>query len=82
MSLVGPRPPLPEEVKKYEEWQKKRLNVKQGITGFWQVSGRSELNFEEMVRLDLYYIQNWSIGMDIRILLKTVPAVLFVRGAY
>jgi len=82
MSLVGPRPPLPEEVKKYEEWQKKRLNVKQGITGFWQVSGRSELNFEEMVRLDLYYIQNWSIGMDIRILLKTVPAVLFRRGAY
>lgn len=82
MSLVGPRPPLPGEVKKYEGWHKKRLNVKQGITGLWQVSGRSNLSFEEMVRLDLYYIQNWSIGMDIRILLKTIPAVLFWRGAY
>jgi len=82
MSLVGPRPPIPAEVKKYEEWQKKRLNVKQGITGLWQVSGRSNLSFEEMVRLDLYYIQNWSIGMDIRILLKTIPEVIFGRGAF
>jgi len=82
MSLVGPRPPLPQEVKKYEEWQKKRLNVKQGVTGLWQVSGRSNLGFEEMVRLDMYYIQNWSIGMDIKILLKTIPVVLFGKGAY
>ena len=82
LSLVGPRPPIPEEVSRYEEWQKKRLNVKQGITGLWQVSGRSDTNFEEMARLDLYYIQNWSIGMDIKILLKTIPAVLFGRGAY
>jgi exopolysaccharide biosynthesis polyprenyl glycosylphosphotransferase len=82
MSLIGPRPPLPEEVAKYDEWQKKRLNVKQGITGLWQVSGRSDTNFEEMTRLDLYYIQNWSIGMDIKILLKTIPAVLSGRGAY
>jgi exopolysaccharide biosynthesis polyprenyl glycosylphosphotransferase len=82
MSLVGPRPPLPEEVAKYDAWQKKRLNVKQGITGLWQVSGRSDTNFEEMTRLDLYYIQNWSIGMDIKILLKTIPAVLSGRGAY
>jgi len=82
MSLVGPRPPLPQEVKKYQEWQRKRLNVKQGITGLWQVSGRSNLSFEEMVRLDMYYIQNWSIGMDIKILLKTVPVVLFGKGAY
>jgi len=82
MSLVGPRPPIPEEVKKYKEWQKKRLNVKQGVTGLWQVSGRSNLSFEEMVRLDMYYIQNWSIGMDIRILLKTIPEVIFGRGAY
>ena len=82
LSLVGPRPPIPEEVEKYDEWQKKRLNVKQGITGMWQVSGRSSLNFEEMTRLDLYYVQNWSIGMDIKILLKTIPAVLFGRGAY
>ena len=82
LSLVGPRPPIPEEVGKYKEWQKKRLNVKQGITGLWQVSGRSDLNFEEMVRLDLYYIQNWSIGMDIKILLKTITVVLLGRGAY
>jgi len=82
MSLVGPRPPLPQEVEKYQEWQKKRLNVKQGITGLWQVSGRSNLSFEEMVKLDMYYIQNWSIGMDIKILLKTVPTVLFGKGAY
>lgn len=82
LSLVGPRPPLPKEVEKYEEWQLKRLNVKQGITGLWQVSGRSELSFEEMSRLDLYYIQNWSIEMDIKILLKTIPTILFGRGAY
>ena len=82
LSLVGPRPPIPEEVGKYKEWQKKRLNVKQGITGLWQVSGRSDLSFEEMVRLDLYYIQNWSIGMDIKILLKTITVVLLGRGAY
>jgi len=82
MSLVGPRPPIPGEVKRYEEWHKKRLNVKQGITGLWQVSGRSELSFDEMVRLDLYYIQNWSIGMDIEIIIKTMPTVLFGRGAY
>jgi len=82
MSLVGPRPPLPSEVEKYDEWEMKRMNVKQGITGLWQISGRSELSFEEMARLDLYYIQNWSIEMDIKILLKTIPTVLFGRGAY
>ena len=82
LSLVGPRPPIPEEVDRYDEWHKKRLNVKQGITGLWQVSGRSDLSFEEMVRLDLYYIQNWSIGMDIKILIKTIPTVLLGKGAY
>ena len=82
LSLVGPRPPIPSEVEKYDEWEMKRLNVKQGITGLWQISGRSELSFEEMARLDLYYIQNWSIEMDIKIILKTIPAVLFGRGAY
>ena len=82
LSLVGPRPPLPKEVEQYEDWQMKRLNVKQGITGLWQTSGRSELSFEEMARLDLYYIQNWSIEMDIKILLKTIPTVLFGKGAY
>ena len=60
----------------------KRLDVKQGITGLWQISGRSELNFEEMTRLDLYYIQNWSIFMDVMIILKTLPAVIFSKGAY
>jgi len=82
LSLVGPRPPIPSEVEEYTEWEKKRLDVKQGITGLWQISGRSELNFEEMTRLDLYYIQNWSIAMDIMIILKTIPAVLFSKGAY
>jgi len=82
LSLVGPRAPLPEEVKRYTKWHKKRLNVKQGITGLWQVTGRSELGFEEGIKLDLYYIQNWSIGMDIKILLKTIPAVLSRKGAY
>ena len=82
LSLVGPRPPIPEEVDSYDGWHKKRLNVKQGITGLWQVSGRSDLSFEEMVRLDLYYIQNWSIGMDIKILIKTLPTVLSGKGAY
>ena len=82
LSLVGPRPPIPGEVEKYDEWEMKRLNVKQGITGLWQISGRSELSFEEMARLDLYYIQNWSIEMDIKIILKTIPAVLFGKGAY
>jgi len=82
LSLVGPRPPIPEEVEGYEEWHKKRLSVKQGITGLWQVSGRSILSFEDMLKLDLYFIQNWFIGMDIRIILKTIPVVLFGRGAY
>jgi exopolysaccharide biosynthesis polyprenyl glycosylphosphotransferase len=82
LSLVGPRPPIPSEVKQYNEWEMKRLDVKQGITGLWQISGRSELNFEEMTRLDLYYIQNWSIIMDIMIILKTLPVVIFSKGAY
>ena len=82
LSLVGPRPPLPVEVEKYDDWEIKRMNVKQGITGLWQVSGRSDLSFEEMARLDLYYIQNWSIEMDLKILLKTIPAALFGKGAY
>ncbi len=82
LSLVGPRPPLPSEVEEYTEWEMKRMNVKQGITGLWQISGRSDLSFEEMARLDLYYIQNWSIEMDIKIIIKTIPAVLFGKGAY
>jgi exopolysaccharide biosynthesis polyprenyl glycosylphosphotransferase len=82
MSLVGPRPPLPGEVAQYEEWEKGRLEVLPGITGLWQVRGRSELDFDEMVLMDLYYIENWSLRLDLHILLKTIPAVLFSRGAY
>lgn len=82
MSLVGPRPPVPIEVEKYSAWHKKRLRVRPGITGLWQVSGRSELPFEDMIRLDIYYIENWSLWMDFRIVLRTVPTVLFGRGAY
>ena len=82
MSLVGPRPPLPREVEKYSLWHRKRLRVRPGITGLWQVSGRSLLPFEDMVRLDIYYIENWSLWLDLKILLRTVPVVLFGTGAY
>lgn len=82
MSLVGPRPPLPNEVEKYEAWQLRRLRVRPGITGVWQTSGRSEVPFDEAVRLDLFYIENWSLGFDLFLLGKTVLAVLGRRGAY
>jgi exopolysaccharide biosynthesis polyprenyl glycosylphosphotransferase len=81
MSLVGPRPPLPREVARYDDRLGRRLLVKPGITGLWQVSGRSSLSFEEYVRYDLMYVQNWSIALDFYILAKTIPAVLFRRGA-
>lgn len=82
MSLVGPRPPLPHEVDAYEEWQKGRLAMKPGLTGLWQVRGRSDISFDEGVLMDLYYIENWSLRLYFQILLRTVPAVLFRRGAY
>ena len=82
MSLVGPRPPLPREVDKYEDWHLKRLDAPPGITGLWQVSGRSEIPFDEMVMLDIYYIENWSLGLDLTILLRTIPAVLTGGGAF
>lgn len=82
MSLVGPRPPLPNEVKQYTREQRRRLTIKPGITGPWQVSGRSDVSFDEWVRLDIYYIQNWSLLLDLTILLKTVGAVVTRRGAY
>lgn len=82
MSLVGPRPPLPTEVRTYEEHVHRRLLVKPGLTGLWQVSGRSDLSWEESVRLDLRYVENWSLSLDLLILCKTVLAVLRVRGAY
>jgi lipopolysaccharide/colanic/teichoic acid biosynthesis glycosyltransferase len=81
MSLVGPRPPLPGEVTGYSDRTGRRLLVKPGMTGLWQVSGRSGLPFEDYVRYDLLYVQNWSIALDLYILWKTVPAVLFRRGA-
>ena len=82
MSLVGPRPPLPEEVDKYEAWQRRRLDVKPGITCLWQISGRSRLGFDEWMRLDLEYIRRQSLATDLRILVRTVPAVLSREGAY
>jgi exopolysaccharide biosynthesis polyprenyl glycosylphosphotransferase len=82
MSLVGPRPPIPSEVAEYADWQHGRLRAVPGITGLWQVSGRSEVPFHDMVRLDLHYIRNWSLSLDIEILLRTIPAVLTSRGAY
>lgn len=82
MSVVGPRPQIPPEVASYEEWHYKRLAVSPGLTGLWQVSGRSELTFDEMVIYDIYYIENWSLGLDFRILLRTLPAVLQGRGAF
>jgi lipopolysaccharide/colanic/teichoic acid biosynthesis glycosyltransferase len=82
MSLVGPRPPLAREVALYEEWQLDRLEVRPGITGLWQVSGRSELSFDDYVRLDLFYVENWSIAYDLFILSKTVPLLVSARGAY
>jgi len=82
MSLVGPRPPLQIEVEKYKTWQLQRLKTRQGMTGLWQVSGRSELTFEEMVLLDLYYIENRHFLFNLEILISTLPPVLGGRGAY
>lgn len=82
MSLVGPRPPLPEEINLYERCQRRRLSVGQGLTGLWQVNGRNRISdFNERLKLDLAYIDNWSLGLDLRIMLKTIPAVIFGRGA-
>ncbi len=81
ISLVGPRPPLFEEVRQYRPWEKKRLAVLQGITGFWQVSGRNEIKFDEWMKLDLMYIDQWRFTLDIIILLKTIPAVIARKGA-
>ena len=82
MSLVGPRPLPLRDFEKLEPWHRKRYHVLPGMTGLWQISGRSELDFDDLVRLDFYYLENWSIWMDITILLKTIPAVFGQRGAY
>jgi lipopolysaccharide/colanic/teichoic acid biosynthesis glycosyltransferase len=82
MSLIGPRPPLPSEVERYEPWHHGRLAVKPGLTGLWQVSGRSLLSFDQMVRLDCAYIARWSLALDARIALQTLLTLFFMRGAY
>lgn len=82
MSLVGPRPPLPAETESYTDYDWRRMEVPPGMTGLWQVSGRSSLSFDEMVRLDLFYIENWTVGFDMSLLVRTIPAVLFATGAY
>lgn len=80
MSLVGPRPPIPREVEGYERWQMRRLSMKPGITCIWQVSGRNEVDFDTWMRLDLEYIDKWSLFLDLELLLRTVPVVVFGRG--
>jgi lipopolysaccharide/colanic/teichoic acid biosynthesis glycosyltransferase len=83
MSLVGPRPPIPYECDLYDTWHRRRLrSFKPGITGLWQVMGRSRTTFDDMVRLDLKYINEWSLGLDLKILLKTPGAVFSGDGAY
>ena len=81
MSIVGPRPPIATEVEKYERWQRRRLSMRPGITCIWQVSGRNNVDFRRWMEMDLEYIDNWSLGLDFKIILKTIPAVLFSRGA-
>jgi exopolysaccharide biosynthesis polyprenyl glycosylphosphotransferase len=81
MSVVGPRPPIPSEVKLYKRWQRRRLSVKPGITCTWQVSGRNEIDFAQWMELDLHYIDNWSLWRDLKIVLRTIPAVILGRGA-
>jgi lipopolysaccharide/colanic/teichoic acid biosynthesis glycosyltransferase len=82
MSLVGPRPPLPREVQQYEPWQRKRLRMRPGMTCLWALEGRSQLRFDRWVKLDLLYIDRWSIWLDCKILFKTIPAVLSGKGAH
>ena len=82
MSLVGPRPPLRHEVAQYDDDMARRLRVRPGMTGLWQVSGRSELSWSEAIRLDLYYVDNWSMFQDLTILARTFGAVFGSRGAY
>jgi lipopolysaccharide/colanic/teichoic acid biosynthesis glycosyltransferase len=82
MSLVGPRPPLPEEVEKYERWQRRRLRMRPGLTCLWAVKGRDKVDFETWMRLDMEYIDSWSLALDWKILLLTIPQVLSGKGAH
>ncbi len=82
MSLVGPRPPIDYEVEQYQDWHRQRLHALPGITGLWQVSGRSSVPFDEMVLLDIHYMEHWTLVLDFKIILRTIPVVLFGIGAY
>jgi exopolysaccharide biosynthesis polyprenyl glycosylphosphotransferase len=81
MSLVGPRPPIPEEVVQYEPWQRRRLSMRPGLTCIWQVSGRNKIDFDDWMKLDLKYLDNWSLWLDFTIIMKTIPVVFFGIGA-
>jgi len=82
MSIVGPRPPIPKEVKSYEPWHRRRLSMRPGITCIWQVNGRNAItDFNRWTKLDLYYIDHWSLGLDLKIMLKTIPTVILGVGA-
>jgi lipopolysaccharide/colanic/teichoic acid biosynthesis glycosyltransferase len=80
MSLVGPRPALPEEVEQYERWQRRRLSMKPGLTCLWQIDGRNQVDFEHWMKMDLDYIDNWRLELDFKILLKTVPMIFSCKG--
>ena len=80
MSLVGPRPPIPAEVEKYENWQRRRLSMRAGCTCLWQIGGRNNLSFDDWMRLDLKYIDTWSLALDFRILLQTIGTILRGTG--
>jgi lipopolysaccharide/colanic/teichoic acid biosynthesis glycosyltransferase len=82
MSLVGPRPPLPEEVDRYERWQRRRLRMRPGLTCLWAVAGRDRIDFNAWMRMDISYIENWSLKLDWSIILRTIPHVLAGRGAH
>jgi len=81
MALVGPRPPLPREVSQYDPWQRRKLSMKPGLTCLWQINGRNNINFEKWMKMDLEYIDNWSLWLDTKILFKTIPAVIWGTGA-
>jgi exopolysaccharide biosynthesis polyprenyl glycosylphosphotransferase len=81
MTIVGPRPALPKEVLLYKSWQRRRLSMRPGLTCYWQVSGRNSIGFEEWMRLDLLYVDNWSIRLDFKLILETIPVVLYGKGA-
>ena len=81
MSIVGPRPPLPDEVKEYEPWQLRRLSMRPGLTCLWQISGRSKITFDEWMELDLEYIDHWSLWSDFSIFIRTLPVVILGIGA-